>query len=264
MIVYQCAEDNAADTIKPRLLAAEADCDKIAYIKDNNRQVTLDDNRIEQTIEALSARLCILDPLQAFLVQDGDIQNAVRMRALLGNLGRIAEKHNCAIVLISHMSKSSTGKNLYRSLGSIDIAAIARSVLMISRDGDDPNSRYMFQVKSSLAPEGPGIGFGFDRDGGLRWHRGDVAPINPLEVEGVSSANKQDSCEMMLMALLCNQEIASSEILNHFSQMGFSRRTLLEAKKKLKIDSVRKNGAWYWKFGTIITDGPGDREDEQV
>ena len=34
--IYQCAEDGMADTIKPRLEQAGADCDKVAYIVDND------------------------------------------------------------------------------------------------------------------------------------------------------------------------------------------------------------------------------------
>ena len=71
--------------------------------------------------------------------------------------------------MIGHMNKGSGGKNLYRSLGSIDIAAISRSVLMIARDVVDPNLRYMFPVKTSLAAEGSPISFRMDEERGFIW-----------------------------------------------------------------------------------------------
>ena len=81
----------------------------------------------------------------------------------------LAAKYKCAVVIVGHMNKASGEKNLYRGLGSIDIAAIARSVLMISRDKENPSIRYMFPVKSSLAPEGSAIAFSFNGQGGFSW-----------------------------------------------------------------------------------------------
>lgn len=131
-VIYQCAEDNIADTIKPRLVAAGADCSRIAFIADTEEQLTLEDDRIEQAIRETKARLLIIDPLQAFMSQDGDMQSAVRVRSVLRKLANVAARYNCAVVMVGHMNKGSGGKNLYRSLGSIDIAAISRSVLMIA------------------------------------------------------------------------------------------------------------------------------------
>lgn len=104
-VIYQCAEDNVADTVKPRLIAADADCEKVAYIVDDSGRLTLEDDRIEEAIIRTEARMFILDPLQAFLSQDGNMQNAGRMRGILGKLSLIAAKYNCAIVLIGHMNK---------------------------------------------------------------------------------------------------------------------------------------------------------------
>ena len=87
----------------------------IAQYPDPDRH-TLDDDRIEQALIHTNARLLILDPLQAFLTQDGDMQSAGRMRSVLGKLSHIAAKYGCAIVLIGHMNKGNAGNNMYRSL----------------------------------------------------------------------------------------------------------------------------------------------------
>ncbi|NLT08833.1 MAG: AAA family ATPase, partial [Ruminococcus sp.] len=168
-VIYQCNEDDVADTIKPRLQSAGADCSKVAYIIDDNSSLTLNDQRITQVLEKTHARLLILDPFQSFLMQDGDLHSVGRMRTTLGNLAVIASRYRCAVVLIGHMNKSATGKSLYRGLGSIDIAAIARSVLMVTRDEDDPEIRYMIPIKSSLAPEGPEVAFRMNRTIGFQW-----------------------------------------------------------------------------------------------
>ena len=81
--MYQSAEDNIADTVKPRLVAAGADCDMVAYIVDEDYPLTLEDSRIEQVLQQTGARLFILDPLQGYLSQDSDMTNAGRMRSQL-------------------------------------------------------------------------------------------------------------------------------------------------------------------------------------
>ena len=110
-VIYQCAEDNVSDTIKPRLEAAGADCDRVAYIDDSEEALTLADIRIEQNIKAFGAKLLILDPVQAFIPADMDMQNAVKMRSVMGKLAKIAQRTDCAIVLIGHMNKGNSGKN---------------------------------------------------------------------------------------------------------------------------------------------------------
>ena len=245
-VVYQCAEDNIADTVKPRLLAAGADCDKIAYIVDENGELTLEDSRIEQVIEQTGARLCIIDPIQAFLVQDGDMQNAVRMRSILAKLAGVASKNQCAIVLIGHMNKTNGGKNLYRGLGTIDIAAAARSVLMIARDKIDPMIRYMFVIKSSLAPEGSAIGFTFDRDEGFQWIG--LCDMNPQDLEpndGLDE-NKRKMAGRYLFELLSERDIPSFDIFKKMNLWGISRRTTQTAKSDIGANAYRKDDMWYW------------------
>lgn len=82
-VIYQTAEDNIADTVKPRLVAAKADCSRVAYIIDEDVTLNFDDPRIEECIVQTNAKLLILDPLQAYLVQDTDMYSAGRMRQQL-------------------------------------------------------------------------------------------------------------------------------------------------------------------------------------
>lgn len=167
MVIYQCSEDGKGDTIKPRLEQAGADCSKVAFIKEDNDELTLEDERIRNAIIQISAKMVVLDPIQAFIGHNGNMTNAVKMREILSKLSKVAAETNCAIVLVGHMNKSGGGNQLYRGLGSIDIAAAARSILMVSRDKEEPWKRYMFPVKSSLAPEGEPIGFELDKKKGF-------------------------------------------------------------------------------------------------
>ena len=244
-VVYQTAEDNLADTVKPRLVAAGADCSQIAYIVDEDIPLTLEDDRIEKVIMETEARLFILDPIQAYLAQDSDMLSAGRMRQQLRKLAYIAAKHNCAIVVIGHMNKASGEKNLYRGLGSIDIAAIARSVLMISRDKEDSSVRYMFPVKSSLAPEGAAVAFSFNKKKGLRWlgqRHVEIDQIEDCDIDG----SKRALARRIVFEMLSERDAFATDVVNKLKLMGVSARTVHAAKKELGVTSYRKKGAWFW------------------
>lgn len=247
-VIYQCAEDNNEDTIKPRLVQAGADCSKVAFIIENDKNVTLDDSRLEEIIIATKARVLVLDPIQAFIPPESDMQNAIKMRKIMRHLSDIAEKYNCAIILVGHMNKASGGKNLYRSLGSIDIAAIARSILMIERDINNPEMRYMFTVKSSLAPEGKAIGFMFNPVYGFQW-LGECSRNNSKIIKK-DRKKKKDRAKELLYMLLSVNDLPSLDVYQRLSKAGISERTVRNAQKELGIKAYRKRNIWYWHLET--------------
>lgn len=150
-VIYQCSEDGVSDTIKPRLERCGADCGKIAFINEEvYNGLTLDDERIRQAIIEFRPRLVVIDPIQAYLGSDSDLQIAGRARKLMRRLGMWAAGYDCAIVLIGHLNKKEGSKGLYRSLGSIDVVAAARSVLQVERDTENPDIRIVHQIKTVL------------------------------------------------------------------------------------------------------------------
>lgn len=249
--IYQCAEDGVADTIKPRLEQAGADCDKVAYIEDNDITLTLEDGRIESAIKETGASVFIVDPIQAFIPPDSDMQSATKMRSILRKLAATAEKYRCAVILIGHMNKGSSNKVLYRGLGSIDIPAIARSVLMISRDEFRPGMRYMYPIKSSLAPEGPAIGFTFKEGGGLEWQgRYNLNTSELLDSVTVKST-KRDRARAKLIQMLETGDRPAKEVYASLSSIGVGSRTVEKVKKELQISAYRSGGIWYWRIPKI-------------
>lgn len=257
-VVYQSAEDNTADTVKPRLVAAMADCDKVAYIVDDEYPLTLEDSRIEKVIEQTGARLFILDPLQGYLSQDSDLTNAGRMRSQLKRLADIAARYQCAIVIVGHMNKASGEKNLYRGLGSIDIAAIARSVLMIARDKDNPSIRYMFPVKSSLAPEGSAVAFSMNDLLGFCWLGRRNIDTNDITLFA-DEESKKTLATRIIRDVLAIRDDMSSHILRKLKLMDVSERTINKVKKELGIESYRRDGSWYWH----LPDGANNKAREE-
>ena len=168
-VIYQTAEDGLGDTIKPRLLSAEADCNNILVIDDSDKALTVSDERLEEAVRQTNAKLIVLDPLQGYLGAEVDMHRANEIRPLMHRLSTLADKYKCAVVLIGHMNKSSVGKSNYRGLGSIDIHAAARSVVVCGRVKDEPEIRVLCQIKSSLAPERTPIAFRLSEEKGFEW-----------------------------------------------------------------------------------------------
>lgn len=103
VVAYQCSEDGVSDTIKPRLEKCGADCRNVAFINEETYSgLTLDDERIRQAIIEFRPRLVVIDPIQAYLGSDSDLQIAGRARKLMQRLGMWASVYDCAIVLIGH------------------------------------------------------------------------------------------------------------------------------------------------------------------
>lgn len=247
-IIYQCAEDSVEDTVKPRLVTAGADCDKIAFIVEDDIALTLTDERIENAIKQTGARLVILDPIQAFIPPDSDMLNATKMRSTMRKLAGVAEKYQCAIVLIGHMNKAGAGKNMYRGLGSIDIAAIARSILMVARDEANPQIRYVFPVKSSLAPEGSAIGFRIGTDNRIEWlGKMDIDQKQLTEDSGIK-LGKSALAQRYILELLGEGDMLGKDVYARIAELGIKSRTVETAKKELGIVTYRKGNAWYWKL----------------
>lgn len=244
-VIYQTAEDGLGDTIKPRLLAAGADCSRVLVIDDREQPLTMLDIRLEEAIVQTKARLVVLDPIQGFLGAEVDMHRANEIRPLMKRVAVLAEKYHCAIILIGHMNKNSNGKSSYRGLGFIDFQAAARSVLIVGRIKDEPEVRVVCHVKSSLAPEGKSIAFRLDKDNGFEWiGEYDISADDLLS--GDSRGQKSRKAKEFLLEILADGGMAQKKIEEEAEKRGIKKKTLRNAKLELEIDSVKRGNQWFW------------------
>lgn len=248
-VIYQCSEDDVSDTIKPRLEKCGADCRNVAFINEETYSgLTLDDERIRQAIVEFRPRLVVIDPIQAYLGSDSDLQIAGRARKLMQRLGMWASVYDCAIVLIGHLNKKEGTKGLYRSLGSIDVVAAARSVLQVERDSENSDIRIVRQIKNSLAPSDGEIRFSITAEHGFKWVECEVAPNPAAEPEIPDFVSKAEKAVYLIKKLLSDGDMRSREIYIRLSDEGISRRTAENIKKALGIRSYRRMRQWYWSI----------------
>ena len=251
-VIYQTAEDGLGDTVKPRLIEAGADLDRVLVIDDSDVQLTLSDERIEKAIIENNARLVIIDPIQAYLGADVDMNRANEVRPIFMRLGQVAQRTGCAILLIGHLNKAAGMQSLQRGLGSIDIAAAVRSVMFIGKLKHDPTMRILTHEKSSLAPPGASLAFSLGGEGGFRWvGEYDITADEMLSgIEPQRETKTQQAKDLICALLAGGKQVLSEDIDKAALERGIPGRTVRDAKRELgdalksKIVEGRKKVFW--------------------
>ena len=251
-VIYQTAEDGLGDTVKPRLIEAGADLDRVLVIDDSEVQLTLSDERIEKAIIENNARLVIIDPIQAYLGADVDMNRANEVRPIFMRLGQVAQRTGCAILLIGHLNKAAGMQSLQRGLGSIDIAAAVRSVMFIGKLKHDPTMRILTHEKSSLAPPGASLAFSLGDEGGFRWvGEYDITADEMLSgIEPQRETKTQQAKDLICALLAGGKQVLSEDIDKAALERGIPGRTVRDAKRELgdalksKIVEGRKKVFW--------------------
>ena len=251
-VIYRTAEDGLGDTVKPRLIEAGADLDRVLVIDDSDVQLTLSDERIEKAIVENNARLVIIDPIQAYLGADVDMNRANEVRPIFMRLGQVAQRTGCAILLIGHLNKAAGMQSLQRGLGSIDIAAAVRSVMFIGKLKHDPTMRILTHEKSSLAPPGVSLAFSLGDESGFRWvGEYDITADEMLSgIEPQRETKTQQAKDLICTLLAGGKQVLSEDIDKAALERGIPGRTVRDAKRELgdalksKIVEGRKKVFW--------------------
>ena len=237
-VLYQTAEDGIADTIKPRLAKCGADMTRVRFINEDEKQLSMTDDRIEKAIRQNNVRLMIMDPIQAYLGANVDMNRANEIRPLFRHLSTIAERTGCAIVLIGHLNKSSGSQSDYRSLGSIDIAAAVRSILFVEKveKEKDQDIRVVYQQKDSLAKKENPVAFSLGEEG-LKWLGEYDISIEDLLMgkAGTKKETKLEKAQKLILELLTKRKVMCLEELEaELLAYGISSRTGRDARKQLE------------------------------
>lgn len=237
-VLYQTAEDGIADTIKPRLAKCGADMTRVRFINEDEKQLSMTDERIEKAIRQNNVRLMIMDPIQAYLGANVDMNRANEIRPLFRHLNTIAERTGCAIVLIGHLNKSSGSQSDYRSLGSIDIAAAVRSILFVEKveKEKEQDIRVVYQQKDSLAKKENPVAFSLGEEG-LKWLGEYDISIEDLLMgkAGTKKETKLEKAQKLILELLTKRKVMCLEELEaELLAYGISSRTGRDARKQLE------------------------------
>jgi len=268
-VVLLSAEDDLADTIRPRLDAAGANPDKVYFlesIQEIDKEGELikrgfslkrDVAAIEQVLEQNpQIRLIIVDPISAYL-GGTDSHNNSDIRSVLSPLSELANKKKVAIVVITHLNKGSgQGSAMYRATGSLAFVAAARAVFIVTRDQDDPDRRLFLPIKNNLGTDREGFAYRvIQADNGapiIDWENETITISADDALATLSNEDKTDRQDAIsfLERELKDGAVDAKELFKSAESCGISRRTLYRAKSDLGVDSYKKDfaGSWAWRL----------------
>jgi hypothetical protein len=265
-VVLLSAEDDAADTIRPRLDAMGANCSRIMLLRavrgadDKARQFNLRDDieRLGQAIDKTpNCKLATIDPISAYLGKTKAKENA-EVRATLAPLAALAAEKHVAIVAVTHMNKSQVAA-MYRALDSIAFMALSRQAWLFCRDEADREKRLMLPVKHNLAPDSiSGLAFKImEKDGQptVRWLADEVVTIEADEAlqhapkrKGPKPLKLQTAIAWLQQSLRDAPRLVSELIVEADEDEGIKSRTLERAAKALGVIDKREGfqGKVWW------------------
>ncbi len=279
-VIMLSDEDAVADTIRPRLDAAGADCSKVHALTmvreiDENGETTdrsfsleKDIDRLAEVVEKLGdCALIQIDPISAYM-GGTDSHNNSDVRGLLSPLSTLAEQFNVAIVVVTHLNKSS-GNAIYRSIGSIAFTAAARSVIGVTKDRDDPSRRLVLPVKNNLGCDTSGMAYRIETaDNGapvVMWEPDpvDIDINEALSTESDDYRTERQEAGDWLETELLGKPIAASELRRMAAAAGHSWTTVKRAKKDIGAEAKKCGfkGGWMWYHpDDLPVSGEGDHE----
>jgi len=265
-VILLSAEDDVADTIRPRLEAAGADVERVVVLEAVRRtgggsvgaeafSLASDLDALDQAIERTGdVRLVIIDPLTAYLGRQGSSEP----RGLLTALKRLAQRRGVAIVGVTHLNKSAGKSALYRATGCLAFVAAARAVWAVASDPGRPGRHLLLPVKCNLAGRVAGLAFTIqdspERPGApvLAWERGPVlvGADEALATAGREAATEREQAAAWLRELLAAGPVPVSQVRRKALDAGFSWVTVKRAKAVAAVEhySTGRRAAWEWRL----------------
>ncbi len=267
-VVLMTAEDDLADTVKPRIVAAGGDSAKVHVllsVYDGQSEPAMpvfpqDLLALQRTIEAHAAIFVVIDPFVAFLDDQVNSWSDHGVRRALAPFARLASETKACILLIRHLRKTAGGPALYRGGGSIAFIATVRTGLLVANDPDDADHRILAVPKNNLGPPTASLRFHLESAPIIG---GDAARIiwdgasdyRPDSLVGdAPSVEDRDQLEDLTALLKDLVPCKADEGLKAVRHAGYSDpHALQKAKTQLGIKSVkvggREEGAhWEWVY----------------
>jgi hypothetical protein len=250
------AEDDPADTIRPRLEAAGADLSRVHIVSVPNGEHHLpelpaDISEIKRLVADHKVALVVIDPLMAYLEATVNAHRDQDVRRVLAQLAAIGRQTGAAILLVRHLNKGSGNGSsaLYRGGGSIGIVGAARSGLLVAKDPSDPSARVLAVVKSNLAQSPQALRFRIGADEGGAPHVEWIGPCDSQAddlVRPPDEASRLEEAQRFLREHLAAGAIPAREMQRSAKGAGIAEATLNRAKDVLGVRSAKVGPRWMW------------------
>ena len=286
-IIILSAEDDAADTIVPRLMAADADCSKVHILEavrkaddEGHRSfnLQLDLPELEKKIAELSdVLLVIIDPITSYLGKVDSHKNA-ELRSVLEPLGKMAARQRVTVIANTHLSKAAGGSANSRVIGSVAFVNHARAAFIVTADPEDSGRRLFLPSKTNLGRPRDGLAYRIadmalpGPDCSVIWApyvKWDDAPVTMSADEamaaiagGVEGKSTLEEAKRFLTSLLTHGGISAKDVKGAADAHMISLATLRRAKSALGVNVSREGfgpgSAVIWSLPSIGAQHPSE------
>lgn len=271
-VLIWSGEDDPADTLLPRLLAAGADPAKCFFIEGTRRDGEVlpfdparDLGQLLATIEKIGGiKLLVIDPVVSTVA--GDSHKNTEVRRALQPLVDLAAQCDCAVLGITHFSKGGQGTDpTQRVVGSVAFSAVARVVMVAAKvrgDGESKDARILARTKSNIGPDGGGFHYFLEQSEPIPGiHASHVAwgsavegtarelltdPEGPADGDRDGEGSARDEAVEFLLELLKDGSAPSKYVEAEAKAAGIAWITVRRASDTLGVKKRKMNGTWYW------------------
>lgn len=259
-VIMLSAEDDPADTIRPRLEAAGGDSARIHVleaVREEGRQRSFNLVRDVEHLAAIAMQMSdlvtvFIDPLTAYLGRTDSHKNA-EVRAALSPLTDLAIRRGFAIVGVTHNAKSG-GAAATSAIGSVAFSGAARAMFLVSRDSDDPTQRLFLPAKNNLGPDTGGLAFRIVERGmvtAVEW----LGPVDISADDALSTGRENggrsagiNKAMRFLRKMLGDGPMVGKEVEKEAKRAGISVTSLRKARERMGGVTRPQGGAWWWSL----------------
>ncbi|WP_197387618.1 AAA family ATPase [Ralstonia pseudosolanacearum] len=272
-VLVWSGEDDPADTLLPRLLAAGGDRGRVYFVSGsrvNGEVESFDPARDMATLQAEAerignVRLLIVDPVVSAVA--GDSHKNTETRRALQPLVDLAASMGAAVVGITHFSKGGQGSDpTQRVVGSVAFTAVARVVLVAakvkSEDGED--RRILARSKSNIGPDEGGFEYRLEQSEPLpdilasyvAWGASVAGTARELltdpEEQDDGEVSAKEAAIEFLKEVLGDDVVPMKSIEAEAKEAGIAWRTVRRAADALGVKSRKgEGGKWYWSLPKV-------------
>lgn len=272
-VLIAATEDSWEHTIVPRLIAADADLDRVFRVEvrtadDIHVGLSLphDLHSLEDAARQTDSGLLLLDPLMSRLGEQ-DTHKDSEVRIALEPLVALADRTGMAVLGIMHHNKSGSTDPLQLVMGSKAFTAVARSVHTVVLDpDDDTEQRKLFGTpKNNLGrTDLPTLTFTIastpvDTDEGPAWTGRlvwgadldeSIGSVMGRTIDGTDKTATGEAAEWLLDYLTMKSPVASAMVKAEGAKVGHSQDALKRARQRIKaeVTSAGFPRVTYWNL----------------
>lgn len=270
-VLIAATEDSWEHTIVPRLMAANADLDRVFRVEvrtadDIHVGLSLphDLHSLEDAARQTNSGLLLLDPLMSRLGEQ-DTHKDSEVRIALEPLVALADRTGLAVLGIMHHNKSGSTDPLQLVMGSKAFTAVARSVHTVVIDpDDDTEQRKLFGTpKNNLGrTDLPTLTFTIastpvDTDYGTAWTGRlvwgadldeSIGSVMGRATDGTDKTATGEAADWLLDFLSVEGPVSSARVKAEGAKVGHSQDALKRARQRIKavVTSVGFPRVTYW------------------